>query len=198
MAVRIAPQHTAASTRLPLTRRIRFPRHGCYGLWAARIPSRHATCRYSCSRPSEPVSSSHPDGRSRRRVVRGWRSPVSLVSRHPQSPMHSALRLEASRARRKHCAGPRLSTRPTPPGCWGIGACDGRVCVLLDLLLLVVSAARASLIVPVVHALRLCRRAACDAFQGPEAPRCRSGTRPGVAVAEAWRCVTVRTLFGDS
>jgi hypothetical protein len=40
MAVRIAPQHTAASTRLPLTRGIRFPRHGCYGLWARRIPSR--------------------------------------------------------------------------------------------------------------------------------------------------------------
>src|SRR4051794_36031531 len=31
MAVRIAPQHTAASTRLPLIRRIRLPRHGCYG-----------------------------------------------------------------------------------------------------------------------------------------------------------------------
>jgi hypothetical protein len=30
MAVRIAPLHTAASTRLPLTRRIRFPRRSCY------------------------------------------------------------------------------------------------------------------------------------------------------------------------
>jgi hypothetical protein len=138
MAVRIAPQHTAASTRLPLTRGIRFPRHGCYGLWAARIPSRHATCRYSCSRPSEPVSSSHPDGPSRHRVVRDWRSPVSLVSRHPQSPKwHPALRLEASRARReKNCVRPRLSTPPTPPGGSGTGHLTDGVCLLLDLLLI--------------------------------------------------------------
>jgi hypothetical protein len=148
----------------------------------------------------EPVSSSHRDGPSRRRVVRCWRSPYLWFSRHPQSPMwHPALRLEACRARRgKHCVRPRLSTPLTPPGGSGTGHVTDGVCLLLDLLLLVVPAARASLIVPVVHALRLYCRAACDAFQGPEAPRCGSGTRPGVAVAEAWRCVTVRTLFGDS
>src|SRR4051794_28453423 len=164
MAVRIAPQHTAASTRLPLTRRIRFPRHGCYGLWAARIPSRHGPADTHAAgfgaglvvAPGWPLAAS---GGQRLAItgISGFATPAES----DVAPSTGGLRRPDPAG--KNCARPRLSTPPTPPGASGTGASDGRsvscstcFCSWFPL--------PAQSLVPVVHALLLYRRAACGAF----------------------------------
>jgi hypothetical protein len=157
---------------------------------ARRIPSRRATCRYSCSRlpsraglvvaPGWPLAAS---GGQRLAItgISGFATPAESEV----APSTEARSVPSTP--RKHCVRPRLSTRPTPPGGSGTGACDGRSVSLAR-----PASACGSRCLRNPHCARRAGFAAVSpgclrCFQRPEAPRCRSGTRPAVAVAEAWR-----------